>query len=257
MQLWGLDAPAAAFVWALAYASFMDIPMVTGGPMLLLVALVWLIAISSRLYSAVRLRRGWYLQFYQKNLAPLLLLMLAVTAATLWMLFFHVGQLFVVYASKPLLFTLVGFIPFVSRVEPARAFFHATAFAWACTVPALFFSVVVAPLELWFFAPTWYLSVSMFLYYLVRSSWQMEEDAARRRGFVVRVGLLLLFASCLFSAQNASELERSLCLTIATGTACLELLVRLRPRLRQDTLFSLGWLAIALPPVLGMLVFHS
>ncbi len=256
MQLWGLDAPVAAFCWGLAYATLMDIPMITSGPLLLLTAVVWLITISTRLYRAVRQRRGWYLPFYQSNFAPLLLLTLAVAAASLWMLFFHVGQILIFYAYKPFLYTLVGFLPFVNRAELLRGIFHATAFAWACAVPAAFYSVVVTPHELWFIAPTAYLSILMFLYYLVRGSWQMEEDAARKRGLIVSVGLVPLFFFCLLSADYAPAFERSLCLTIAIGAACLELLVRLRPRLSQDAIFALGWLAMALPPVLGIVIFR-
>ncbi len=255
MQLWGLDAPVAAFCWALAYASFMDIPMITGGPLLLLASTVWLITISTRLYRAVKRRNGWYLLFYQNNLAPLVLLTLAVAAATVWMLFFHVGQLLIYYAWKPLLYTMVGFLPFVNRADSTRGFFHAMAFAWASAVPAAFFSVLVSPHDLWLFAPTWYLTILMFLYYLVRGSWQMEEDAARKRGLFVSVGLIPLFFFCLLSAGTAPAFERSLCLTIAIGAACLELLVRMRPRLSQDALFALGWLSMAVPPLLGMLLF--
>ncbi len=255
MQLWGLDAPVAAFCWGLAYATLMDIPMITSGPLLLLTASVWLVNIASRLYRAVVQRKGWYVQFYRGHLAPMLLLTVSVAASILWMLFFHVGQLLLLYAYKPFLLLLLGILPWFSHVESLRGFFLATAFALACAVPAAFFSVLITPSDLWGFAPTWYLAILMSLYYLVRGSWRMAEDAARRRGLLVSVGLVPLFFFCMLSAGTAASFERSLCLTIAVGAACLELLVRLRPRLSQDALFSLGWLSMALPPVLGMLIF--
>ncbi len=256
MQLWGLDAPLAALCWGLAYATLMDIPMITSGPLLLLAASVWLITIVSRLYRSVRLQRGWYLLFYRSNFAPMGLLTFSVAAATLWMLFFHVGQLLLLYAYKPLALLALGMLPWFERVQPLRGLLFSMAFATACAVPAAFYSVIVSPHELWLFAPTWYLAILIFLYYLVRSSWQMEEDAARKRGLVVSVGLVPLFLFCLLSAGTAPPYERALCLTIAIGAACLELLVRLRPQLSQDALFSLGWLSMALPPVLGVLIFN-
>ncbi len=254
IQLWGLDAPVAAFCWGLAYAHLMDIPMITGAPLLLLAA-VWLVTIATRLYRAVTRRRGWYTLFYRSNLVPMAALMLAVAAATLWMLFFYVGQILLLYTYKPLMLTVLGLLPYFSHAKALRGFFLSLAFALSCAAPAAFFSVLITPSDLWGFAPTWYLAILMFCYYLVRASWQMEEDTARRRGLVVSVGLMLLFLFCLLSAGSAPSFERSLCLTIAIAVACLEMLVRLRPRLSQDALFSLGWLTMALPPVLGMLIF--
>ncbi len=255
IQLWGLDAPVAALCWGLAFATLMDIPMITSGPLLLLAASVWLITIATRLDRAVRRNQGWYMRFYRSNLVPMALLTVSVAAASLWMLFFHVGQILILYTYKPFLLLLLGSLPWLNHVEPLRGFFLSVAFALACAAPAAFFSVLVSPSELWNFAPVWYLAILIFLYYLVRTSWHMEEDAARKRGLIVSVGLVLLFLFCLLSAGSAPSIERSLCLTIAIGAACLELLVRLRPRLSQDALFSLGWLAMTLPPVLGLLIF--
>ncbi len=255
MQLWGLDAPVAAFCWAMAYAALQDIPMITSAPLLLLTAAVWLFTIASRLFRAVVQRRGWYVIFYRSHMALFTLLVLAVAAATLWMLFYYVGQILLLYAFIPFVVLVLGYLPLIRRVEGLRGIFHASAFALACSVPAVFYSVFVSPLQLISCSPTWYLAILMFLYYLLRSSWLMAEDAARRRGLLVSVVLGLLFLFCLLSAASAPSFERSFCLTVATGAACLELLVRLRPRLSQDALFSVGWLSMALPPVLGVVLF--
>ncbi len=115
--------------------------------------------------------------------------------------------------------------------------------------------MTVSPHELWLFAPTCYLATLVFLYYLVRGSWQMEEEDARKRGLFVTLALVPLFFFCLLSAATAPAYERSLCLSIAIGTACLELLIRLRPHLSQDALVALGWLSLGLPPVLGIIIF--
>ncbi len=256
IQLWGLDAPVAALCWGLAYATLMDIPMITSGPLLLLAASVWLFTIASRLYRAIRTRYGWYLRFYRSHLAPMALLILAVAAASLWMLFFHVGQILILYAYKPFIMMVLAMLPYFNHVEALRGFFLSAAFALACAVPAAFFSVLVSPSDLWGFAPTWYLAILVFLYYLVRTSWHMEEEDARKRGLLVSMGLGLLFFFCLLSANTAPAFERSFCLTIAIAAACLELLVRLRHRLSQDALFALGWLTMALPPLLGIVIFN-
>ncbi len=254
VQLWGLDAPAAALCWGLAFARLSGIPMITSGPLLLLAAAVWLVTIASRLYGAAR-QRGWYTRFYRSHLAPMALLLLAVAAATLWMLFFHVGRILLLYTYKPLILLILGFLPYFDHTKALRGFFLSSAFALACAVPAAFFSMLMSPLELWTYAPVWYLAILIFLFYLVRCSWQMEEAEARKRGLIVSVGLVPLFLFCLLSAGTAPAFERPLCLTIAMGAACLELLVRLRPNLSQDALFSIGWLTMALPPLLGVVIF--
>ena len=253
MQLWGLDAPVAALCWALAYAALLDMPMITSGPLLLLTASVWLFTIGTRLYRAVVARRGWYILFYRSHLAPLTLLILCVSAATLWMLFYYVGQILLLYALAPM--AMLALSRLVRMVEVLRGLCYATAFALACSVPSGFYSVLVSPFDLFLFGPTWYLALLMLLYYLLRGSWQLEEDAARLRGIMVSVGLVVLFLGSLFSARNAPIYERPLYLTLAIAVACLEVLVRLRPHLSHDALFSIGWLAMALPPLLGILLF--
>ncbi len=253
LQLWGLDAPAAALCWAWAYAALLDIPMITSGPLLLLGASVWLFAISARLYRAVVTRQGWYLLFYRSHIALFSLLILCVLAATLWMLFYYVGQILLLYAVAPTL--LLAFGRALHKIDVLRGFCYATAFALACSVPAGFYSVFVTPLELFLFRPTWYLALLMLLYYLLRSSWKLEEDAARKLGIMVSVGLVVLFLCCLFGAWNAPAYERPLYLTLAIAVACLEVLVRLRPHLSHDALFSIGWFSMAVPPLLGILLF--
>ncbi len=257
VQLWGLDAPVAALCWALAYARFMDINMMTSGPLLLLAAAVWVLTMAERLFRAVVTRDGWYIHFYRARLGTILMLLAAVAAAALWMLFFHVGRCLIPYACNALAFLLLGWLPVLRRSEYVRGFCQASAFALACSIPAAFYSVLTMPLELLFFAPTWYLAILMLLYHLLRGSWRMAEDAARRRDLLVSLGLVPLFCFCMLSANMAPGVERSLSLSIGIGAACLELLVRLRTRLSQDALFSLGWLGMALPPVLGMLLFAN
>ncbi len=255
MQLWGLDAPLAALCWGLVYAHLLDIPMITSAPLLLLVASVWLFTIASRLFRAVVQRRSWYVLFYRSHLAPMSMLILCVSAATLWMLFYYVGQILLDYAVIPFVVLVLGYMPLIRRVGGLRGLFQSAAFALACSVPAAFYSVLVTPVQVITFTPTWYLAILMFLYYLLRSSWLMDESAARKRGMVVSLGLVLLFVFCLMSAWAAPAFEHSFFLTIAIAVACLELLVRLRTNLSQDALFSLGWLAMALPPLLGLLIF--
>ncbi len=253
MQLWGLDAPAAALCWGLAYASLLEIPMITSAPLLLLTSAVWLFTISKRLYCAVVRRRGWYVLFYRSHVALLSVLTLCVLAATLWMLFYYVGQILLCYTLLPLV--MLGLSRLVYKNEVLRGFCYAAAFAFACSIPAGFYSVFVTPVELAIFRPTWYLALLILLYYLLRGSWQLDEDSARRHGLMVSVGLVLLFFLCLFGTWNAPIYERPLYLTLAIAVACLEVLVRLRPHLSHDALFSVGWLSMALPPLLGILLF--
>ncbi len=255
MQLWGLDAPVAALCWGYAYAALLDIPMITTAPLLLLSSAVWLFTISKRLYCAIVLRRGWYVLFYRSHVALFSLLTLCVCAATVWMLFYYVGQILLMYVLPPMALLILSRL--VQKNEVLRGFCYAAAFAFSCSVPAGFYSVIALPSDLLAFRPTWYLALLMLLYYLLRGSWQLDEGTARRHGILVSIGLMVLFLSCLFGAWNAPAYERPLYLTLAIAVACLEFLVRLRPHLSHDALFSVGWLAMALPPLLGIFLFAA
>ncbi len=255
MQLWGLDVPVAAFCWGLSFAILLGIPMIIGAPLLLLVSAAWCITLGSRLYNAVRQNRGWCVHFYRSHVKLLSLLTLALAASTVWILLFHVGQVIFAFAYKPLALSFLGFLPYAGWARNLRRLFHAMAFAQACALPAAYCCMDVMPRELWIFLPIWFLAVLMYLYYLVRSSWEMEEADARRRSAFVSVGLMLLVLTCLLGAATAPFYERPLCFTVATGAVFLGLLVLLRPRLSETSLFSFGWLTMALPPVLGMFLF--
>ncbi len=254
MQLWGLDAPVAAFGWGLAYTKLLHIPMIMPEPLLLLALVVWFVTLAMRLYRAVGLRRGWYVQYYQRHLRFLTLLILAVAAVTLWMLLFAVGQILITYAFFPLLLILLGYMPILSRSKAYKGGCHAYSLAVACSVPAAVFCMNVSFPDLFTFTPTWHLAFLLFLYYIARSSWMQAEHTARRHDTFVNLGLFVLFASCMLNVFTSPIFECPFYITTALGTVLLAVLVRLRPHLYQEQLFAISWLAMALPPLLGILL---
>ncbi len=254
IQLWGLDAPLAALCWGGACAELLEIPVLAPEMLLLLAFAVWFITLSIRLCRALVLRRGWYVQYYRSHTALFSIFIICAALVTLWLLLCAVGHIVFLYAVFPLMMLLLGYMPFLSRSKVYRGLCHASSFALACMVPATVFGITVSPWEMLTFSPTWYLTFLMFLYYIARSSWMQAEDAARRQDTFVNVGSFALIACCLLNMVEAPALERPLFIALALGAASLELLVRLRPRLSQDELFAFSWLAMALPPVVGLLV---
>ncbi len=264
LQLWGLDAPLAALAWGLAFATYMDILMMTEGPLLLLTSSVWLFTIGSRLCSAALLRRGWYVEFYRGHLAPMALLTLCVLAATLWMLFYYVGQIVLSYALAPTLILVLVQLPGIRRLPLIGGLGQSAAFALACAIPACFFSVIITPVDMLFESVQtgWGgLLLLMFLYYILRASWQQGEGANALAGGVSRRAYLLVLAffSVMFmlrACDAANPLQDPFDLTFAMAMACLWVLVRLRTYVSRDALFALGWPVMALPPLLGILIYR-
>ncbi len=263
LQLWGLDAPLAALAWGLAFATFMDILMITEGPLLLLTSSVWVCTIGSRLFAAAVQRKGWYVQFYRGHLAPMTLLTLCVLAATFWMLFYYVGQIVLAYAIAPTLILLLGHAPLLRRVPLLRGLSQSAAFALACAIPACFFSVIITPIDMLIepYMTGWGgLMLLMFLYYILRTSWRQGPAEDGKVGGVSRRAYLfvLAFLSVVFVARAfdaSSPLDAPYDFTLAIGMACLWVLLRLRAHVSRDALFALGWPLMTLPPLLGMLIY--
>ncbi len=251
IQLWGLDAPVTALCWAAAYVAFMELPMVQPESLLLLAAFAWLANTMQLPHGALMQLEGDSRRFFAaKSLLKLLVALLACA-----MLLGSVGRIFIAFAAIPFVMQALGHMPLLGRISGWRAGFLSVAFALACPVPAFYSSVTLHPLNLLFFAPAWYLAILIYLHYLVHSCWLLDERAARRRSALASLGVVLLIVSCLLGAAEADTFERPLYLTLALAAAALELLVVLRTRLGEDSLFACDWLTTALPPVLGILLF--
>ena len=254
LQLWGLDTPVTALCWAVACAALMQITMITAGPMLLVAAGVWCGLMLSRLVAAIKSPDAWQAAFYRRNLSIIVVLLFGVGMATLWMLFFLVGRSVLDYAIVPALFLLLARLCHHATLHQTRLLLQSLAFAMLCALPAFYFSFSLSPLHMVTTAPVWYMGL---LFYL----WGRERQAIREgktdAGFAFfNVGaLIVLLVSALISSVTAPMFERTLCITVAIGTGCLQGFSRFIPRLPAAVALSLSWLTMALPALLGIILY--
>lgn len=251
--LWGLDVALAAFCWAMCGVENMQITMVSEGPLLLLVASVWVYTILSRTHAAIRRRHGWYHDYYENHAVPMLLLALAAAAAGIWMLCFYVGKHVLPYACIPVFFLLLSAIP-ARKATIFKGFCKSIAFGFACMVPAFSMSFEQAAPNMFFCAPCWYIGILFFLFQQERTRWK-ETGTPHTHSRLLICGLFCLLTACAFTAGRPSYFEHSMGITIAMGAACLMLLAKIRPHLNGQSIFRLCWPVMTLPALLSVLLF--
>lgn len=230
----------------------MQITMITAGPMLLVAAASWLLIIQSRLHAACKSDDAWQAGFYRSHMPVLLVLQAAVGFASGWILFFRIGINLVNYTWVPAGLYLLSWI--FSSFSQMKLVFRALAFATACAVPAFYFSFTLTPWHFITTSPVWYLGV---LFYLMARERERERTNDRNtlETVVSTLMLLALLAVSIISGATAPLFERTLCITIAIGAGCLQGFMRLSSYLQPDTRLALGWISMAVPAILGIMLY--
>lgn len=254
LQLWGLDTPLTAICWSVAIAALMQIPMITPAPMLVVAGGVWCTVMLQRLLSAIFRQDSWQADFYRGHLPVILVLLFAVGMATMWMLFFYVGQNLLSYTLLPLFLLVTGEGMAGSWFEQFGKLTKALAFAMVCAMPAFYFCFTLTPYHVLVTAPVWYLGILFFL--MAGERERLRSGVRNPQSVVVNtLTLIMLLAVTLISGATAPIFERTLCITIAIGAGCLQGFSRLTQFLPRHTALALSWLAMALPAVLGIILY--
>ncbi len=246
-QFWGLDAPVTAFCWTLASISFMDLPMVTPAAVVAVLAFAWYLSLSRNiagyplLHPLINMRRA-------KALRLVLVLILC------WVLLACVGALFLDFAILVAVLMCSAHLPLLDRLPAWHMFSRSAALAVACSLPAAYCSINFAPQDMLRCSSVWNLTYLFFLSCLLRESWLLEEQRARRRSLLVSLGLGLLAVACLLSTRLIQPFERLFCYTIAMAAVALGLVISLRPWLGQGGIYIAAWLSLTLPPLLALLL---
>ncbi|MBE6416153.1 MAG: hypothetical protein E7032_06425 [Akkermansiaceae bacterium] len=259
LQLWGLDTPITALCWAIACAALMQITMITAGPLLLVAGGVWCMVMLMRLKAAITRPGSWHAAFYRGHLPLILVLLVAVGLSTLWMMFFYVGRNIFTYAFFPCSIFLASRLMIDNAwFKEVKLLMQATAFAMFCAIPAFYFSFTLSPLHMLTTGPVWYLGILFYLMARERERLRTRERNAQSV-IITTVTLILLLAATLVSSVTAPMFERTLCVTIAIGAGCLQGFARIANLLPGNAALALSWLAMALPAVLGIMLYapHS
>lgn len=258
LQLWGLDTPITAICWSVAVAALMQITMITPAPMLLVAGGVWCTVMLQRLYESITNQDSWHADFYRGHSPVILVLLFAVGMATLWMLFFYVGKSIISYIFPPLALLSLSMLLRGAILGQIGKLLKAIAFAMACAIPAFYFCFTLSPLHMLTTGPVWYLGILFFLMSGERE--RLRNGTKTTQSVVVNtLTLFMLLAVTLISGVTAPMFERTLCVTIAIGAGCLQGFSRLAQLISPNLALALSWLAMALPAVLGIILYapHS
>lgn len=252
LSLWGVDVAFAALCWGVLIAAHLHVTMLTVGPLLVLAAAVWLVVMGGRITAAFLGRNEDGVVIYRRYLMPLVPLWVAVFAATLWLLCYHVGQSLLYYAILPLLFLGAGGCPLLRRMKDYTLLCSALAYAVACAAPAYYYSYSMSPLQVVCSKPVLLLAGVFFLFFAERSRSLPTAGAA---AIAQTMCLVALFGVCVYSAANEPLYMRSFYVTLCMAVAVLHGLFRLRSRLPERRWYAFGWGLMALPAVLGSWLF--
>lgn len=255
-QLWGLDVPVAVLFWSLVCAAHMRIIMVSEGPILVVVTTVWVCTVCSRIYRAVIFKTGWYHHYYETRAVPMLLIATGAAFATVWMLVYYVGRHVLDFALVPGMFVLLALMCRNSQWGLFKLLFKALALGFSCMVPAFSLSFMAEPGQMLTFPPCWYLGILFFLFLSEKERWQHENAPCTGISNLLVVGLLmLLIVNAVASVSSPYPEVRSLFITIVVAAACLMILAKMQGDFSRHVLFAISWALMALPPLLGLLLF--
>lgn len=249
-SLWGMDVAIASLCWCVLVAEHLRITMLTVGPLLVLSASIWLVVMLGRIAAGLGGRTAGNAAYYRSHLAPLLPVWVAVLCATLWMLFFRVGQSLLHFGILPLSFLGAARFPLLRRMREYAAWCCACAFVFACAAPAYYYSFSLSPLHVVGSTPLWLLAAVFFLFFSERQRVACAEGA---RSVLIVICHLLLFVCCVNLAVREPAYMRVFYVSLSMSVAVLHVLSRLRSRLPDVTWYALGWPLLTLPALAGIL----
>lgn len=251
-RLLGGDMLLAVACWGYAYTQLLQITMISPGSLLIMLTGTWCLLMLKRILAALISEEAWQADFYRRNLAPLGLLVFCCSLATLWMLFYYVGRMYLDYAYYPAWICGLAALLSLTKLKNHSLFLLGLAMAQACSMPAFFSSYTLSATQQLFCAPTWYLGILFFIFLAERRRRMSPRTPVISSGFCTAM-LFIIFVICLLSAAGKPLFEQSLYITIAIACGCFQAAKSLLPRFRIGLGEDFSWLIMALPPLLGVL----
>lgn len=251
-RLLGLDMVLAVACWGYAYIQLLQITMISPGSLLIMITGSWCLLMLKRMVAALASANAWEAAFYRRNLALLGMLVFCCTLATLWMMFYYVGRMYLDYAYYPAWLCLLAGLLSMTKLKNHGLFLLGVAMAQACSVPAFFSSYTLSASQQLFCAPTWYLGILFFVFLAERRRRMCPDTPVISAGFCTGT-LFIIFVICLLSAAGKPLFEQSLYITIAIACGCQQAATSLLPRIKAELGADFSWLIMALPPLLGLL----
>lgn len=255
IPLWGLDIPLVSLAWGVLIAALFGIPMLTFGPLLLLFSMVWVYVLFTRVARAMMGRAVPYTEYYQGHAFPMLLVAMCAFFATLWMLFFNVGQYLIAFFALPLIVSVLAHAPILKKLPFFRELGLSVAFVFACAAPGYFYSFMYSPLHMLLNKHLWCLA-GLFFLFQVEKERPCEGAVGAGTAVWVPFGMALFFTACLYLLSTAGTIyEQHFYGALCIATAFLHVLGRMRSRVPEDVWFAFHWGMMALPALLSISLY--
>lgn len=256
IPLWCLDIPLVALSWGVLMSALFRIPFLTFGPMLLLFGMVWSLALYSRVSRAMKGQAVPYAEYYSGHGFPMLLLSVCALLATLWLLFFCVGQYIISFFFLPLLIAMMSKTPLLRRIPLFRELCLSIAFVFACAVPSYYYSFLYSPLHMLMNKHLWCMVVLFFLF-LVEKKRLLRAESVSGSSIWSTCAVLLFFAACLYKLLQGeiAPYDYQFYVTMCIAAAFLHVMMRMRSRMQEDVWFSFHWGLMAVPALLSVSLY--
>ncbi len=260
----GLKAPVAAMAWAYAYFRVFHLVRDIYWAYQFLFVAIWCVIMGSRLIVVFRdekaALRDSRLFFARSNCVWLGHFVVVAVVCGLWIIQFQVGTGMLSIARLPLLLSL-AYLIIRTTVQTRRpnsswvavgCFCAAAAFSFGVSIPAYFYGMPNDVLGFFFYTPTWFLTVFVYLAMMYRKRWLMPPGSRREDEsgeIALSFGLLVLLGFCFVSGWQIGRMaERWFFFGLGMGAALLFIVERwLGGRVSRDALCTLGWASLVLP----------
>lgn len=255
-SLWGLDVAITALCWGVMIAALFGISLLTFGPLLLLFGMVWSYTLTTRVLRALMGRNVYFADYYRGHAFPMLIVALGVLLATLWLLFFNVGQYLISFFIVPLVVILAAHIPLLKQVPYYRELTLSAGFIFSCAVPAYFYGFMYSPLHMVFNSHLWCL-ICLFLLFNVERYKPLTGAEGEKAMVWVQAGLLLLFLPAMYMVLTSVDnlYDHRFYSTLCIAAAALHFISRWRHRVTPAVWYAFCWLSMGVPALLGVLLY--
>lgn len=255
-SLWGIDVALVALSWGVMIAALFGISMLTFGPLLLLFGMVWSYTLTSRVIRALLGRQVPYAEYFRGHSFPMLLVSLCSFLATLWLLFFNVGKYLIAFFTIPLIVAITAHMPAMKKIPFYRELTLSASFVFACAVPSYYYSFLYSPVQMLFNPHLWCV-ICLFLLFQVERNRPLKGSDEEKSADWVPAGLIILFVAFSYQVYRGgnTEYEHHFYSALCIGAAALHLVTKMRNNVLPSTWYALSWGFLAIPALLGILLF--
>ena len=247
-SLWGLDTAFAAFCWSLYIAAHIHISVLNDASLFIVCGAVWICRVMTISAHSEDAQLARYNEYYKRWGIVIILLALGVIASIIWMMFYYVGQGFMVHIYIPMLMAGIYRLLKRTRMAIAASIALGAAFIFACEAPAGYYSISYTFIKQLSDKPFWALAGAMMLFFYDRRPDTSAQTTPQHIGILIAVA-----AYSLYHYHSAPPVQQDMYTIAIIALGSIHLLSRLRSRLSFDAWNALSWPMVALPALIGLI----